>query len=131
MNVDQMASRHAQQAMDAQNRRRLWHGKGKIIHSKNGKQTDVSNYNFGQYKQMYKKMFGGGGSSGGSSGGGGGGGGSSSNRVTQLLRHVANNAVGQFQRARANKQSQLEGMNKKDLVKLLSQALSRQSKGGH
>ena len=131
MNVDQMASRHAQQAMDAQNRRRLWHGKGKIIHSKNGKQTDVSNYNFGQYKQMYKKMFGGGGSSGSSSGGGGGGGGSSSNRVTQLLRHVANNAVGQFQRARANKQSQLEGMNKKDLVKLLSQALSRQSKGGH
>lgn len=131
MNVDQMASRHAQQAMDAQNRRRLWHGKGKIIHSKNGKQTDVSNYNFGQYKQMYKKMFGGGGSgsSGGSSGGGGGG--SSSNRVTQLLRHVANNAVGQFQRARANKQSQLEGMDKKDLVKLLSQALSRQSKGGH
>lgn len=129
MNIDQMASRHAQQAMDAQNRRRLWHGKGKIIHSKNGKQTDVSNYNFGQYKQMYKKMFGGGGSSGGSSGGGGGG--SSSNRVTQLLRHVANNAVGQFQRARANKQSQLEGMNKKDLVKLLSQALSRQSKGGH
>ena len=128
MNIDQMASRHAQQAMDAQNRRRLWHGKGKIIHSKNGKQTDVSNYNFGQYKQMYKKMFGGGGSSGGSSGGGGG---SSSNRVTQLLRHVANNAVGQFQRARANKQSQLEGMNKKDLVKLLSQALSRQSKGGH
>ena len=127
MNVDQMASRHAQQAMDAQNRRRLWHGKGKIIHSKNGKQTDVSNYNFGQYKQMYKKMFGGGGSS----GGGGGAGGSSSNRVTQLLRHVANNAVGQFQRARANKQSQLEGMNKKDLVKLLSQALSRQSKGGH
>ena len=131
MNVDQMASRHAQQAMDAQNRRRLWHGKGKIIHSKNGKQTDVSNYNFGQYKQMYKKMFGGGGSSGDSSGGGEGGGGSSSNRVTQLLRHVANNAVGQFQRARANKQSQLEGMNKKDLVKLLSQALSRQSKGGH
>ena len=118
MNVDQMASRHAQQAMDAQNRRRLWHGKGKIIHSKNGKQTDVSNYNSGQYKQMYKKMF-------------GGGGGSSSNRVTQLLRHVANNAVGQFQRARANKQSQLEGMDKKDLVKLLSQALSRQSKGGH
>ena len=131
MNVDQMASRHAQQAMDAQNRRRLWHGKGKIIHSKNGKQTDVSNYNFGQYKQMYKKMFGGGGGGSGSSGGGGGGGGSSSNRVTQLLRHVANNAVGQFQRARANKQSQLEGMNKKDLVKLLSQALSRQSKGGH
>ena len=131
MNIDQMASRHAQQAMDAQNRRRLWHGKGKIIHSKNGKQTDVSNYNFGQYKQMYKKMFGGGGSSGGSSGGGGGGGGSSSNRVTQLLRHVANNAVGQFQRARANKQSQLNGMNKKDLVKLLSQALSRQGKGGH
>ena len=129
MNIEQMASRHAQQAMDAQNRRRLWHGKGKIIHSKNGKQTDVSNYNFGQYKQMYKKMFGGGGSSGGSSGGGGGG--SSSNRVTQLLRHVANNAVGQFQHARANKQSQLEGMNKKDLVKLLSQALSRQSKGGH
>ena len=132
MNVDQMASRHAQQAMDAQNRRRLWHGKGKIIHSKNGKQTDVSNYNFGQYKQMYKKMFGGGGGSGSSGGSsGGGGGGSSSNRVTQLLRHVANNAVGQFQRARANKQSQLEGMNKKDLVKLLSQALSRQSKGGH
>ena len=131
MNVDQMASRHAQQAMDAQNRRRLWHGKGKIIHSKNGKQTDVSNYNFGQYKQMYKKMFGGGGGGSGSRGGGGGGGGSSSNRVTQLLRHVANNAVGQFQRARANKQSQLEGMNKKDLVKLLSQALSRQSKGGH
>lgn len=131
MNVDQMASRHAQQAMDAQNRRRLWHGKGKIIHSKNGKQTDVSNYNFGQYKQMYKKMFGGGGGGSGSSGGGGGGGGSSSNRVTQLLRHVANNAVGQFQRARANKQSQLEGMDKKDLVKLLSQALSRQSKGGH
>lgn len=130
MNIDQMASRHAQQAMDAQNRRRLWHGKGKIIHSKNGKQTDVSNYNFGQYKQMYKKMFGGGGGSG-SSGDGGGGGGSSSNRVTQLLRHVANNAVGQFQRARANKQSQLEGMNKKDLVKLLSQALSRQGKGGH
>ena len=127
MNIDQMASRHAQQAMDAQNRRRLQHGKGKIIHSKNGKQTDVSNYNFGQYKQMYKKMFGGGGGSGSS----GGGGGSSSNRVTQLLRHVANNEVGQFQRARANKQSQLEGMNKKDLVKLLSQALSRQSKGGH
>ena len=128
MNVDQMASRHAQQAMDAQNRRRLWHGKGKIIHSKNGKQTDVSNYNFGQYKQMYKKMFGGGGGGSGSSGSSSG---SSSNRVTQLLRHVANNAVGQFQRARANKQSQLEGMNKKDLVKLLSQALSRQSKGGH
>lgn len=128
MNVDQMASRHAQQAMDAQNRRRLWHGKGKIIHSKNGKQTDVSNYNFGQYKQMYKKMFGGGGGGSGSSGGSSG---SSSNRVTQLLRHVANNAVGQFQRARANKQSQLEGMNKKDLVKLLSQALSRQGKGGH
>ena len=127
MNVVQMASRHAQQAMDAQNRRRLWHGKGKIIHSKNGKQTDVSNYNFGQYKQMYKKMFGGGGESGSS----GGGGGSSSNRVTQLLRHVANNAVGQFQRARANKQSQLANMDKKDLLKLLSQTLQRQSKGGH
>lgn len=132
MNVDQMASRHAQQAMDAQNRRRLWHGKGKIIHSKNGKQTDVSNYNFGQYKQMYKKMFGGGGGGSGSSGGSsGGGGGSSSNRVTQLLRHVANNAVGQFQRARANKQSQLANMDKKDLLKLLSQTLQRQSKGGH
>ena len=77
---------------------------------------------------MYKKMFGGGGGGSGSSGSSSG---SSSNRVTQLLRHVANNAVGQFQRARANKQSQLEGMNKKDLVKLLSQALSRQSKGGH
>ena len=126
MNVDQMASRHAQQAMDAQNRRKRWNTKGNFGHIKNGKYTDISNYSFGQYKQMYAKMFGGkkSSSSGGSSGGGGGG--SSSNRITQMLRHVANNAVGQYQRAQANKRASLANMSKNELLKLLSQTLQRQ-----
>ena len=128
MNVDQMASKHAQQAMDAQNRRKKWNTKGRFGHIKNGKYTDISNYSFGQYKQMYAKMFGGkkSSSSGSSGGGGGGGGGSSSNRITQMLRHVANNAVGQYQRAQANKQASLANMSKNELLKLLSQTLQRQ-----
>ena len=128
MNVDQMASQHAQQAMDAQNRRKRWNTKGKFGRIQNGKYTDISNYSFGQYKQMYAKMFGGKkSSSGGSSGGGGGGGGgSSSNRITQMLRHVANNAVGQYQRAQANKRASLANMSKNELLKLLSQTLQRQ-----
>lgn len=127
MNVDQMASQHAQQAMDAQNRRKKWNTKGRFGHIKNGKYTDISNYSFGQYKQMYAKMFGGKkSSSSGSSGGGGGGGGSSSNRITQMLRHVANNAVGQYQRAQANKRASLANMSKNELLKLLSQTLQRQ-----
>ena len=127
MNVDQMASQHAQQAMDAQNRRKKWNTKGRFGHIKNGKYTDISNYSFGQYKQMYAKMFGGKkSSSSGSSGGGGGGGGSSSNRITQMLRHVANNAVGQYQRAQADKRASLANMSKNELLKLLSQTLQRQ-----
>ena len=127
MNVDQMASQHAQQAMDAQNRRKRWNTKGRFGHIKNGKYTDISNYSFGQYKQMYAKMFGGKkSSSSGSSGGGGGGGGSSSNRITQMLRHVANNAVGQYQRAQADKRASLANMSKNELLKLLSQTLQRQ-----
>ena len=127
MNVDQMASKHAQQAMDAQNRRKRWNTKGKFGRSQNGKYTDISNYSFGQYKSMYAKMFGGkkSSSSGGSSGGGGGGG-SSSNRITQMLRHVANNAVGQYQRAQADKRASLANMSKNELLKLLSQTLQRQ-----
>ena len=127
MNVDQMASKHAQQAMDAQNRRKRWNTKGKFGRSQNGKYTDISNYSFGQYKSMYAKMFGGkkSSSSGGSSGGGGGGG-SSSNRITQMLRHVANNAVGQYQRAQADKRASLAKMSKNELLKLLSQTLQRQ-----
>ena len=127
MNVDQMASRHAQQAMDAQNRRKRWNTKGKFGYSQNGKYTDISNYSFGQYKSMYAKMFGGKkSSSSGSSSGGGGGGGSSSNRITQMLRHVANNAVGQYQRAQADKRASLANMSKNELLKLLSQTLQRQ-----
>ena len=124
MNVDQMASRHAQRAMEAQQRRKKWNTKGKFGRSQNGKYTDISNYSFGQYKQMYAKMFGGKKSS--SGGGGGGGGGSSSNRITQMLRHVANNAVGQYQRAQANKRASLANMSKNELLKLLSQTLQRQ-----
>ena len=128
MNVDQMASQHAQRAMEAQQRRKKWNTKGRFGHIKNGKYTDISNYSFGQYKQMYAKMFGGkkSSSSGGSSGGGGGGGGSSSNRITQMLRHVANNAVGQYQRAQADKRASLANMSKNELLKLLSQTLQRQ-----
>ena len=126
MNVDQMASKHAQQAMDAQNRRKRWNTKGKFGRSQNGKYTDISNYSFGQYKQMYAKMFGGKKSSSGGSSGGGGGGGSSSNRITQMLRHVANNAVGQYQRAQADKRASLANMSKNELLKLLSQTLQRQ-----
>ena len=128
MNVDQMASQHAQRAMEAQQRRKKWNAKGRFGHIKNGKYTDISNYSFGQYKQMYAKMFGGkkSSSSGSSGGGGGGGGGSSSNRITQMLRHVANNAVGQYQRAQANKRASLANMSKNELLKLLSQTLQRQ-----
>ena len=126
MNVDEMASRHAQRAMEAQQRRKKWNTKGRFGHIKNGKYTDISNYSFGQYKQMYAKMFGGKKSSSSGSSGGGGGGGSSSNRITQMLRHVANNAVGQYQRARANKQASLANMSKNELLKLLSQTLQRQ-----
>lgn len=126
MNVDQMASRHAQQAMDAQNRRKRWNTKGKFGRSQNGKYTDISNYSFGQYKSMYAKMFGGKKSSSSGSSGGGGGGGSSSNRITQMLRHVANNAVGQYQRAQADKRASLANMSKNELLKLLSQTLQRQ-----
>ena len=128
MNVDQMASQHAQQAMDAQNRRKRWNTKGKFGRTQNGKYTDISNYSFGQYKQMYAKMFGGkkSSSSGSSGGGGGGGGGSSSNRITQMLRHVANNAVGQYQRVQADKRASLANMSKNELLKLLSQTLQRQ-----
>ena len=97
IDVHAMSVRHAEQAMNAQRRRIAWNGKGRLGLIKNGKYTDISNYSFGQYKQMYAKMFGGkkSSSSGSSGGGGGGGGGSSSNRITQMLRHVANNAVGQ------------------------------------
>lgn len=126
MNVDQMASRHAQQAMDAQNRRKRWNTKGKFGRSQNGKYTDISNYSFGQYKSMYAKMFGGKKSSSSGGSGGGGGGGSSSNRITQMLRHVANNAVGQYQRAQADKRASLANMSKNELLKLLSQTLQRQ-----
>lgn len=126
MNVDAMASRHAQRAMEAQQRRKKWKSNSKLGHIKNGKYTDISNYSFGQYKQMFTEMFGGKKSSSSGSSGGGGGGGSSSNRITQMLRHVANNAVGQYQRARANKRASLANMSKNELLKLLSQTLQRQ-----
>lgn len=129
MNVDAIASRRAQQAMAAQNRSKRWGTNTKMGRIKKGKYTDISNYNFGQYKQMYTEMLGGKKSSSGSSGSGGDG--SSSNRITQMLRHVANNAVGQYQRARADKQASLANMSKNELVKLLSQSLLRQSKGGY
>mgnify|MGYP004635390141 CR=1 FL=1 len=114
--------------MAAQSRRKKWGTRDNIFYkSKSGKITNMSNYNAKQFHTAYSKILGG--KSGGSSGGGGGG--SSSNRTTQMLRRVSNNAVGQYQRARADKQASLANMSKNELLKLLSQTLQRQSKGGH
>ena len=132
IDVHAMSVRHAQQAMDAQRRRKAWNGKGKFGLIKNGKYTDVSNYSFDQYKQMYTEMF-------------------SRQKVAKKsssisLRKVLgsryNNRIEQASRRgrladqtmnhlSANQPPSLANMNKNQLMKLLSQALQRQSKGGH
>lgn len=132
IDVHAMSVRHAQQAMDAQRRRIAWNGKGRLGLIKNGKYTDVSNYSFDQYKQMYTEMF-------------------SRQKVAKTsssisLRKVLgsryNNRIEQASRRgrlgdqtmnhlSANQPPSLANMNKNQLMKLLSQALQRQSKGGH
>ncbi len=131
-----------QRSLAAQSRRKKWGTKDNIFYkTKSGKITNMSNYNAKQFHTAYSKILGGksssGGSSGSSSGGssgsssGGRGGGSSSNQLTQILRHGANNAMAQYQHAMADSRVSLVGLNKNQLLQILSQTLQRQSKGGH
>ena len=123
-----------QRSLAAQSRRKKWGTKDNIFYkTKSGKITNMSNYNAKQFHTAYSKILGGKSSSGGSSGSssGGRGGGSSSNQLTQILRHGANNAMAQYQHAMADSRVSLVGLNKNQLLQILSQTLQRQSKGGH
>lgn len=123
-----------QRSLQAQARRRKWGTRDNIFYkSKSGKITNMSNYTAQQFRTAYTKMFSGrsAGGSGGSGGSGRRGGGSSSNRMAQILRQGANNAMAQYQHAMADNRVSLVGLNKNQLLQILSQTLQRQSKGGH
>lgn len=122
-----------QRSLSAQSRRKKWKTRDNIFYkSKSGKITNMSNYTASQFHSAYTQILGGKSSSSGSGGGSGGGSdGSYTNRLAQIFRHGANNAMAQYQHAMVDSRVPLATLNKNQLLQILSQTLQRQSKGGH
>ena len=121
-----------QRSLSAQSRRKKWGTRDNIFYkSKSGKITNMSNYTASQFHSAYSKILGG--KSSGSSGGSGGGSYSSSlaNKMTQISRRAENSLKAESSLSKNNQVPSLETLDKKELVKILSQALLRQGKGGH
>ena len=117
--------------MAAQARRKKWKTRDNIFYkSKSGKITNMSNYSASQFHSAYTKIFSG--KSGSSSGISSSRSrslsksNSASRRLDQILKHGANNAMAQYQHAMADSRVSLAGLNKNQLLQILSQTLKRQ-----
>ena len=109
-----------QRSLAAQARRKKWKTRDNIFYkSKSGKITNMSNYSASQFHSAYTKIFGGKSSSSRSRN-------SASDKLTQILKHGANNAMAQYQHAMADSRVSLAGLNKNQLLQILSQTLKRQ-----
>ena len=116
--------------MAAQARRKKWKTRDNIFYkSKSGKITNMSNYSASQFHSAYTKIFSG--KSVSSSGSSSRSrslskSNSASRRLDQILKHGANNAMAQYQHAMADSRVSLAGLNKNQLLQILSQTLKRQ-----
>lgn len=120
-----------QRSLAAQARRKKWKTRDNIFYkSKSGKITNMSNYSASQFHSAYTKIFSGkSGSSNGSSSSRSRSlskSNSASRRLDQILKHGANNAMAQYQHAMADSRVSLAGLNKNQLLQILSQTLKRQ-----
>ena len=120
-----------QRSLAAQARRKKWKTRDNIFYkSKSGKITNMSNYSASQFHSAYTKIFSGKSvSSSGSSSSRSRSlskSNSASRRLDQILKHGANNAMAQYQHAMADSRVSLAGLNKNQLLQILSQTLKRQ-----
>ena len=118
-----------QRSLAAQARRKKWKTRDNIFYkSKSGKITNMSNYSASQFHSAYTKILGGKSSSGSSSSRSRclSKSNSASRRLDQILKHGANNAMAQYQHAMADSRVSLAGLNKNQLLQILSQTLKRQ-----
>lgn len=119
-----------QRSLAAQARRKKWKTRDNIFYkSKSGKITNMSNYSASQFHSAYTKIFSG--KSVSSSGSSSRSrslskSNSASRRLDQILKHGANNAMAQYQHAMADSRVSLAGLNKNQLLQILSQTLKRQ-----
>lgn len=118
-----------QRSLAAQARRKKWKTRDNIFYkSKSGKITNMSDYSASQFHSAYTKILGGKSSSGSSSSRSRSlsKSNSASRRLDQILKHGANNAMAQYQHAMADSRVSLAGLNKNQLLQILSQTLKRQ-----
>ena len=114
-----------QRSLAAQARRKKWKTRDNIFYkSKSGKITNMSDYSASQFHSAYTKIFSG--KSGSSSSRSLSKSNSASRRLDQILKHGANNAMAQYQHAMADSRVSLAGLNKNQLLQILSQTLKRQ-----
>lgn len=113
-----------QRSLAAQARRKKWKTRDNIFYkSKSGKITNMSDYSASQFHSAYTKIFSG---KSGSSSSSSRSSNSASRRLDQILKHGANNAMAQYQHAMADSRVSLAGLNKNQLLQILSQTLQRQ-----
>ena len=119
-----------QRSLAAQARRKKWKTRDNIFYkSKSGKITNMSDYSASQFHSAYTKIFSGKSSSSSSSSrirSISRSKNSASRRLDQILKHGANNAMAQYQHAMADSRVSLAGLNKNQLLQILSQTLKRQ-----
>ena len=119
-----------QRSLAAQARRKKWKTRDNIFYkSKSGKITNMSDYSASQFHSAYTKIFSGKSVSGSSSSrirNISRSKNSASRRIDQMLKHGANNAMAQYQAAMADSRVSLAGLNKNQLLQILSQTLKRQ-----
>ena len=117
-----------QRSLAAQARRKKWKTRDNIFYkSKSGKITNMSDYSASQFHSAYTKIFSGKSSSSSSSRSRSlSKSNSASRRLDQILKHGANNAMAQYQHAMADSRVSLAGLNKNQLLQILSQTLKRQ-----
>ena len=118
-----------QRSLAAQARRKKWKTRDNIFYkSKSGKITNMSDYSASQFHSAYTKIFSGksGSSSSSSRSRSLTKSNSASRRLDQILKHGANNAMAQYQHAMADSRVSLAGLNKNQLLQILSQTLKRQ-----
>ena len=118
-----------QRSLAAQARRKKWKTRDNIFYkSKSGKITNMSKYSASQFHSAYTKIFSGksGSSSSSSRSRSLSKSNSASRRLDQILKHGANNAMAQYQHAMADSRVSLAGLNKNQLLQILSQTLKRQ-----
>ena len=116
-----------QRSLAAQARRKKWKTRDNIFYkSKSGKITNMSNYSASQFHSAYTKIFSGKSGSSSSRSRSLSKSNSASRRLDQILKHGANNAMAQYQHAMADSRVSLAGLNKNQLLQILSQTLKRQ-----